>query len=433
MFTTDDIPQLAPDSATLERAYRLLSPRRWSGVTHADTFIWGECRSQGVSRYRVAWDLANRRAYSNTPILRKPDKYALALAILWLRDKTLFKQGAEIPDWVREGLQPTVLSAAELATRADQQAEQRRRTREQRLAAMQDGVQELRQWLVDVARQGLGALQAQPATYWEAIAARLVDQKLAAVANRIRQLRDKCDAPDWITAFAQEIADLHLWVEAFDRLDELPEALQDDVLTYGGVRLRKDDILADGTTVKDQWLVVGRVLGEENKLRFRRVWLWGTQQNRFALLLDFAWGDAAFEGDWQPGQLYAAVLVYYPSAHPQRALFKEGVLVPAPALTLTGESTVAAFLDSAAIAIGQQPWLGVIPALLSWVTPVQSPRLLLVDQARQTLPLAMSGPAGWKLLAASGGQPVTVFGEWQEAGLTPLSLIRDGQVVSLAE
>jgi hypothetical protein len=37
----------------------------------------------------------------------------------------------------------------------------------------------------------------------------------------------------------------------------------------------------------------------------------------------------------------------------------------------------------------------------------------------------------WRLLAVSGGYPVTVFGEYTDAGLEPLTVWAEGSVVAL--
>jgi hypothetical protein len=38
---------------------------------------------------------------------------------------------------------------------------------------------------------------------------------------------------------------------------------------------------------------------------------------------------------------------------------------------------------------------------------------------------------GWKLLALSGGKPISVFGEWNGRAFSPLSVFSEGRLVSL--
>jgi hypothetical protein len=39
--------------------------------------------------------------------------------------------------------------------------------------------------------------------------------------------------------------------------------------------------------------------------------------------------------------------------------------------------------------------------------------------------------SGWKLLALSGGYPITIFGEWNGRSLLPISAWADGRHVEL--
>src|SRR5262249_30217420 len=118
---------------------------------------------------------------------------------------------------------------------------------------------------------------------------------------------------------------------------------------------------------------------------------------------------------------FEAVLAFWPSAFPQRALVRErksaGV---AWNDRLPGSKTLAAFLLDASTALARQPWLGRIPCFIRDVVPVPSAgeTWSLVDREHASLPLG--GPDAWSLLAISGGRAIDVMAEWDGRSLRPL-------------
>ena len=72
-----------------------------------------------------------------------------------------------------------------------------------------------------------------------------------------------------------------------------------------------------------------------------------------------------------------------------------------------------------AAALADEPWLDRWPMVLHGVVPAPAP-WRLVDRSGEALPLDLVDP--WRLMAAAGGAPVTVAGEWSVAGLRPLAL-----------
>ena len=94
---------------------------------------------------------------------------------------------------------------------------------------------------------------------------------------------------------------------------------------------------------------------------------------------------------------------------------------------------ITGLLSAWAEGIAADPWLAQWPALLSGtpVAPVVgSGPWHLVDAGGTALPLRYSESL-WTLLAVSGGDPVTVAGEWTPDGLTALTVWHGGQAVGL--
>jgi len=428
----EKVRRLAPDLLTFERSEKLVKPSRWKDLGQKGPLIWGQCRSGGLTWYKVALELDKDRFFSNSPSAVLPDKYILALATYFLKFPTRFTEREEPPGWVGEGFRRQRQKKEEpSATRADKKAQARDRARQKRLLLMYEGVRDLERWLEDVAREGLGAWQQRDDTAWEAIATRMTDQKLSGPARRIRRMASLRTQPDWLDQLTWELADLYLFTQAFQQMDEHEDAFQAELLHQAGVNVRKGDLLDESGTA-DYWLVLSRQEGEDENLRYRRVWLWGEQTQRPALLLDFAWGDQSFEHDWRVGAAVEAELIYYPGALPQRAVVKNFSYQQRPFARLEGQVRIADFLRETAQQWARNPWMVTSPALLADVVPVlgENAQLYLKDTEDQLLPLT-DHPASWKLLAAYRSEPMLVFGEWNGQHLQPFMTLANRRIVRL--
>jgi len=169
--------------------------------------------------------------------------------------------------------------------------------------------------------------------------------------------------------------------------------------------------------------VMGRHTQEENNLRTRRLWLWGTETARSALLLSFAIAGNDFEPGPAPGMVLQGELVFYPSAYPLRAAVRsQQAIGPIGANHLPG---CAGFLEATgayAAALAQHPWIERFPMAVKQVTPFQeNGEWGLCDEQRRWVPLARNFLHAWRLMAISGGRPLGVFGEWNGNCLLPLS------------
>jgi hypothetical protein len=238
--------------------------------------------------------------------------------------------------------------------------------------------------------------------------------------------------PDWHEKILAELGEIYLLLRAFQKLDTLPEPLQDDLLSLAGVNLKKEDLLAQ-TGVSDTWLVAGQTFEDEDaNLLARRIWLIGEKTAKTALLLDFSWGGAGFETTFKLGTVLRAEVVFYPSAHPQRALLKKSEYSNEAFSLRNGFPTLTAFAKAYATALGENPWLGRFPAFLENVVPIfHQKQFVLVDSERKQLPLQVEELTGWKLVALSCGRPIGVFGTWDAEVFVPLSVVVEGQYQSM--
>jgi len=88
------------------------------------------------------------------------------------------------------------------------------------------------------------------------------------------------------------------------------------------------------------------------------------------------------------------------------------------------------FAEAYAEAIGANPWLARFPAFLMQVIPIsEDGKLVLLDSNQETITASLKEDFGWKLLAISGGHPISVFGEWNGTELSIMSAMVEDRFV----
>ncbi|WP_174555148.1 SWIM zinc finger family protein [Actinomadura hibisca] len=282
---------------------------------------------------------------------------------------------------------------------------------------VEDGVAELDQWLRDQVAHGLARAEKAPYRVWDEVARRLVDAQAGGLAGQVRALASVPARDGWPGLLLEEYALLRLLARAYQRRDGLPDALRGTVRARVGFTMTQEQVLAEGERVRDRWWVVGARDTAQEKLTTRRVWLKGRASGRFALVLSFAASGRPLDASLPVGAEIDAELAFYPGARPLRALVAERSEAAPPGVPDGG--SVKALLDEYAAALADDPWLDRWPAVLSGVRVARDGGLFVVDAHGDALPLRTSAP--WRLLAVSGGAPVTLSGEWSPRGLRALA------------
>ncbi len=439
VWTAERIRSLAPDNATWNCARQLGHPPLWLQQARHERAVWGECKGTGGLSYQTVVDFDGPAFQCSCPAKRSPCKHALALLLLLLHYPDCFQVNTPEPAWASQWLETRLkrqqrIKASHMAATDPALAAQRQKNKDKSLELMAAGIQGLDDWLRDLAQQGLANVQNHPPAWWEQAAARMVDAKLGGIARRLRLLAHPAAGKPRHKQILDTISELYLLVEGFKRIEQLPPPMVQDLLTTAGLAIRKES-LAVCPPVTDHWLVMAIHEGVEEQLRFRRVWLYGVRQQRWALLLDFVWGDDnPFLDHWLLGSVYAGALTYYPSAYPLRAV--------AQSLQLTHEMSILEnvtghnHLEDAALeyarALAANPWLLYMPVYLKGMAIVyQAPDFLLLDNRKQAVPLMASEDVGLQILAVSGGHPMNLTGEWQDGCLLPLAMEANGQLLAI--
>jgi hypothetical protein len=435
-WTTDRVLALAPDAAAARAAQGLAQPGPWSATGRTARAVWGDCRGSGRTPYAVRANLDGPAWQCSCPSRKQPCKHVLGLLLLATEQPGAVPEAPAPPDdvaaWLggREARAGGGRPAADAPAKApDPEAQAARRERRAQRTA--DGMAELRRWLADVARRGLGAVQAEPYAFWDRVAARMVDAQAPGAASRIRRLAGIAAGagPDWAERLLEELALLHLLVEAHDRLDVLPPGVQADVRSQLGWPVAQEDVLA-GPRTRGRWTVLARVVEEQDRLTVGRTWLHGPD-GRPALLLAFAPPGAPLDAPLAPGTVVDAELAFYPSAAPLRALVAavhgEQAAPAAPA----GAATADAALAARAAALAASPWADRWPVALRAAVPVEQDGGWALRTDADAVGLATDDETAWTLLALSGGRPIGVYGEWTGTRVRPFAAHADGETVAL--
>ena len=428
VWTAEQVLALAPDATGAAAGRKLGTPAPWSGTGHAeaDGALWGLCRGSGSKPYQTAVDLGGPAYKCSCPSRKFPCKHALGLLLLWADGQV---GRAEAPDWVHTWLQARVEKAPAAPRPPDKAAAQGRADR--RADRVAGGIDELDRWLADQVRTGLATVPAGGYRHFESVAARMVDAQAPGLAGTLRRLPGVAAGPEgWQSDLLEELALLRLTVTAHRNLDRLPPDLAASVRREVGYPVAKDDVLATPPAA-DRWQVLGRRDNDQERISTRRVWLRGEHSGRFALVLSFAVADQVLDPSLLPGTTLDADLHFYPGAAPLRALVGERRGEPGPLAELGGGDLSEARRAFAA-AVAADPWTSSWPVVVSGVVPVPGEPLWQVrDESGRRLPLRPYGADLWRLLAVSGGRPVTLVAEFTARGLLPLSVVDSARLVAL--
>ncbi|WP_433452013.1 SWIM zinc finger family protein [Streptomyces sp. CA-142005] len=436
-WTAEQVLSLAPDAASRTAGGKLGTAGPWSEAGSGEGTVWGLCKGSGSRPYQTVVDLADAAgpAYKcSCPSRKFPCKHALGLLLLWAGGDGSVPASAEAPDWAeqwlagrrsREGSKQGRSEGGSGSGSADPEAARRRA--ERRAERVTAGATELEQRLADLLRGGLATAEQAGYGLWDETAARMVDAQAPGLAARVRELGAiPASGAGWPARLLEECALLHLLDQGWLRHDRLPDALAATVRSRLGL-----PATADGAPLRDHWLVLAQYDIVDPKLTTRRTWLHGAASGRTRLLLSYGAAGRAPELSLPVGLALDAELCAYPGAGQSRAALGERFAPPAPAAFRPPGISTAEAAARYGEALRDDPWLESVPATLDRVIPVpDGEQWQLADADKDSaLPLtraAHTRPGLWRLVALSGGAPVTVFGECGHRGFTPLTAWPDG-------
>lgn len=428
-WTAEQILALAPDASSAKNGEELATLHKWSNLGKMEQALWGDCQGKGSEPYQVQIDLTETAIKCSCPSHKSPCKHGLGLFLLFARQPDAFTENTP-PDWVSNWLntrQQKRVKKAQSGQVTDPAAQAKRVAK--RLEKVTAGVEALNRWLLDLMREGLAAVQTQPYSYWDAVAARMVDAQAPGLA---RQLREMASIPHsgagWPERLLERLGKMHLLIQGFQRLETLPPPTQADIRTSIGWEQKEE--FASALIVRDRWLILGQRVEEQDNLHTQRTWLQGQDTGKAALVLNYAYGNQPLDTSLIPGTVIDAELGFFESAYPLRAIIKVRHASPTPLLVMPGEESIVTTLSTYTKALACQPWIEQFPLSLQAIIPLRHPDGWGVrDSAGYLLPITPRFEQGWQLLALSGGHPINVFGEWNGKDFLPLSALAEDKFI----
>lgn len=292
----------------------------------------------------------------------------------------------------------------------------------------------LESWLADILREGLARVLSRPYSFWDNMSKNLTDYQAKGLATMITDFnlagKDKAD----FEQLYEQLSMLYLLVQALKKIETFDEDFQADLLTLAGVSSRKEDILLHGKSIKDHWQVLGiHEYEEQRKLKVRKVWFYGKLSGKYALLLDFVYGEgASFVDDFSLSLCLEAELCFYPSAYPLRALLKKQESIYFSTETSHFQSSFETFLTTYSDALAANPWLTKFPCRIAHVEFLKDADVFqLVDKEGFVIPISSKFDKQWQLYLFSEGKEFAIFGEWNAKNLVPLAVYKADAYQSL--
>lgn len=428
-ITSEKIRLIAPDEGTLERAKGLALSYLWKELKGNESILWGKYESTESHIYEPKVYVPELNYHCTCPSRKAPCKHVLALLLLKIKESAaIINTAEETPQSIRLWLKS--LEEAKEKSAANQEIADKNRAK--RLEQMAAGVEELEIWLSDMIQQGLAALEGQDEGYWQAVGAKMVDAKLGSIGRKLKLFVDLAGTKHWHEQLLMDLSELYLLAQGFKRMELLPEALQQEILTVAGIAIKKQEVLDQHNGITDNWLAIGQTSGKEDKILYRRTWFLGEKTQHQGMVLEHAPAHIGFDTSWTVGAVYQGETLYYPSVYPLRMLFRQFRFSNEPFSNFVGFEDFEAFLEAYAEATAAHPWIVAFPALLEDVIPVvQGEDLLLLDKNRKFLNAKMRADSHWKLLALSGGHSICVFGEWEKGTFFVMSALAENRLVVL--
>src|SRR5579859_1964321 len=254
---------MAPDASSATAGKKLGTSKPWKNVGQNPEVLWGEC--QGSALYQVRVDLTTLAIHCTCPSRKQPCKHGIGLLLLAVTNPSAVST-SEPPDWITAWLNKrAAASKSKEAKEASETSKSRpngasaiststqRKSAQKRLAQVTMGIERLDLWLNDLVRNGLGALETQPAKFWEDQARQMVDAQAPGLASRLRRMGTIPNAStDWPERLLAELGELQLLIQAFRHIEQFDPALQEEIRQMLGWSRKEAEVSQIGERVRDR-------------------------------------------------------------------------------------------------------------------------------------------------------------------------------------
>lgn len=425
-LSEEQILTLAPDESSKKSGKDLANAAKWVSKGANEQALWGECQGSGSKPYQAQVDLTNIAFKCSCPSRKFPCKHGLGLLLLYARQKNSFTTG-DAPAWVTEWLNKRTEKQEKQAEKKDKPVDEAAQAKRQqaRQSKVSDGIEELTAWIKDIIRNGIISIPEKGPAFFENMSRQLIDAQAPGLAGMVRSLGEtNFYSEGWPSRFMDQLLRMYMIMEGFKNSTSLQVSLQQDIKTWIGFTQNQDE-LKEQSGILDTWLVLGKQSSEVDNITTEKFWLYGTQTNNYALLLQFIVRGQGVQYSFTPGMFVEAELVFFPSISPLRALIKRQITTNAVTHfnTFSGWQNVT---ETEADLNSLLPFRSERPFIISQLKPVQyNQQWWLQDTENKIMQIRTDYRNIWKLLSLSGGQPMDMAVIGKEDQFEPLGLWKD--------
>lgn len=416
-YNREQILQLAPDDASAKAGRQLASRSKWITTGASTKALWGDCQGSGKVPYQTIIDLTNIAFKCSCPSRKFPCKHGLGLFLLYAEDPGAFAIQTESPAHVSEWLDKRQVREVVRESKEEKQVDDvaRAKRAESREKKVNGGIEELRVWLNDVIRTGIMHVPQQAYQFHHNITARMVDAQAGGLANQLRQINQLNFFRDgWQQPLLKRLSGLYMITEGYLNREMLPAAIVRDLATLIGWTIPKEEVL-QSEPVTDHWIVLSVTTSEESNITTERIWLYGSKNGRYALLLNFYAGNQPYQTLLFPGMQIEADMVYYPASVPMRALIRSQQAPAAPLAKIQIPDSLSDIYVHITASLAQNTFIEQIPFMIEEIRIVVfSEQWHITDRNGQSAPLANLEEECWNVLAFSGGRLFSAFGVYEQ-------------------
>jgi SWIM zinc finger len=403
-LSEEQILTLAPDEASKKSGKDLANPSKWVSKGANEQALWGEAQGSGSKPYQTQIDLSNIAFKCSCPSRKFPCKHGIGLMLFYARQKNVFTEN-NAPAWVTDWLNKRAEKEEKKVTQEDKPVDEAAQAKRQQARHLKvaDGIEELRLWIKDIVRNGILSMPEKGPAFFENMAKRMVDAQAPGLANMVRNLGDVGFYNEgWQNVFMNQLVSIYLITEGFKNNNTLNENLVQDIRTWIGFTQSQEE-LKEQTGITDTWLVLSKQTIEVDNITTERNWLYGTQSNQYALVLQFIVRGQGGQLSFTPGMFIQAELVFYPGVSPLRAIIKKQIASNA-VNNFTAFNNWQQVADMETMLCKQMPVRSERPFIIQQLTPVQyNNQWWLQDAAQEMMAIKNEHKMIWKLLAISGG------------------------------
>lgn len=427
-LSEEQILSLAPDEPSKKSGKDLANAAKWVSKGVNEQALWGECQGSGSKPYQTQIDISNIAFKCSCPSRKFPCKHGLGLLLLYSRQKNTFTS-ADAPAWVTEWLSKRVERKEKQEEKKDKPVDEaaQEKRKQARQSKVTDGIEELTAWLKDIVRNGIISIPEKGSALFENMSRRLIDAQAPGLAGMVRSLSEiNFYTERWPTRFMDQLLRIYMVIEGFKNIGSLDESLQQDIRTWIGFTQNQDE-LKEQTGAMDTWLILGKQSSEVDNITTEKFWLYGTQTNSYALLLQFIVRGQGIQYNLTPGMFVQAELVFFPSVSPQRALMKQQIATG----TVTHFNKFDNWQKVAETECGLNsvlPFRSERPFIISALKPVYyNHQWWLQDADNKIMQLKNEYKNIWKLLSLGGGQSLDMAVIGKEDQYEPLGVWQNDQ------